>query len=56
MGLAIFFLISIPVSWFTRDSNEIVSKKLFAFYTEDDIDAEDIKPREIKSEETHLMS
>ena len=47
------------LSWFTRDSNEIVSKKLFAFYTEEDvenIDAEDIKPQEIKSEETHLMS
>ena len=61
MGLAIFFLISIPVSWFTRDSYEKVSKKLFAFYTEDDIEAEDIRPEEIKdedfkAEETHLMS
>ena len=56
MGLAIFFLISIPVSWFTRDPNEKVSKKLFAFYTEDDVDTEDIKSEEIRAEETHLMS
>ena len=56
MGLAIFFLISIPVSWFTRDPNEKVSKKLFAFYTEDDVEAEDIRSEEIQAEESHLMS
>ena len=44
------------ISWFTRDPNEKVSKKLFAFYTEDDVEAEDIKTEEIKAEESHLMS
>ena len=44
------------ISWFTRDPNEKVSKKLFAFYTEDDVEAEDIKVEEIKTEESHLMS
>ena len=43
-------------SWFTRDPNEKVSQKLFAFYTEDDVDAEDIKSEEIRAEETNLMS
>ena len=50
------FLLKTLISWFTRDPNEKVSKKLFAFYTEDDVDAEDIKTEEIKAEESHLMS
>ena len=50
------FLLKTLISWFTRDPNEKVSKKLFAFYTEDDVEAEDIKTEEIKAEESHLMS
>ena len=47
---------NLKYTWQNWEITEKVSKKLFAFYTEDDVEAEDIKVEEIKTEESHLMS